>query len=192
MLVALNRSSYRWDYIVLRTFTPVDWMENFRVSGNFSLFTLEVISCKSTKLHNTIPVNKRIIITLWCLDTCSECRTIVQLFGIARCTVCLIVHDTYKAFISTLQKTFIKFPSGEEELKTGEEELKIAADHCKSKLGMVQCIGSIDGCHIPITLLLSTIRIITTEKDDTLLFFRLLLILATCSVMCVWMARQYT
>ena len=57
--------------------------------------------------------------------------------------MCMIVHDTCKAIISTLQKTFIKFPSGEEELKT-------AADGFKSKLGMVQCVGSIDRYHIPI------------------------------------------
>lgn len=147
MLASLNRSSYWWDHIVLKTFTPVDWMENFRVSRETFHYLCQklgpVIQRKNTQLRNAIPVNKRLAITLWCLATCSEYRTIAHLFGVARCTVCVIVHDTCKAIVSRLQKIFIKFPCG--------EDLKTAAEGFKSKTGMIQCVGSIDGCHIPIT-----------------------------------------
>jgi len=122
-------------------------MENFRVSQDTFHFLCQklepVIRRQNTQLRNAVPVNKRLAITLWCLATCSEYRTIAHLFGVARCTVCMIVHDTCKAIISTLQKTFISFPRG--------QELKAAAEGFKSKTGMIQCVGSIDGCHIPIT-----------------------------------------
>ncbi|XP_065903783.1 uncharacterized protein [Dysidea avara] len=142
-----ERSSYWWDYIVLRTFTPVDWMDNFRISWETFYYLCQklgpVIQRENTQLRNAIPVNKRLAMTLWCLATCSEYRTIAHLFGVARCTVCVILHDTCKAIISVLQKQFIKFPCG--------EVLKTAAEEFKSKTGMIQCVGSIDGCHIPIT-----------------------------------------
>ena len=104
-----------------------------------------VIQRENIQLCNAVPVNKRLAIILWCLATCSEYRTIVHLFGVARCTVCTILHDTCKAIILILQKTFISFPHG--------EELKAAAEGFKSKTGMIQCVRSIDGCHniIPIT-----------------------------------------
>ena len=116
--------------------------------------------------------------TLWCLATCSEYRTIAHLFGVARCTVCVILHDTCKAIISVLQKQFIKFPCG--------EDLKTAAEEFKSKTGTIQCVGSIDGCHISITPPALNHTDYYNRKGWYQLFFRQLLILTTCSVMCVW------
>ena len=81
-------------------------------------------------------------ITLWCLATCSEYRTLAHLFGLARCTVCVIVHDTCRVIVSTLQKLFIKFPAG--------DERKEVVNWFKATWGMIQCVGSIDGCHIPV------------------------------------------
>ena len=86
----------------------------------------------------------RLAITLWCLATCSEYRTIGHLFGVARCTctVCVIVHDTCTAIVRTFQTRYIKFPTG--------DNLRKAIDGFKSKWQMVQCAGAIDGCHIPV------------------------------------------
>ena len=142
----LIRSSYWWDYIVLKTFTTTDWMENFRISRETYQYLCQklqqVISHEDTILRKAISVEKRVAITLWCLATCSEYRTITHLFGLARSTVCVIVHDTCKAIVSVLQKLFITFPNG--------EQLKRVVEGFQSSWGMIQCVGSMDGCHIPI------------------------------------------
>jgi len=67
---------------VLRTFTAADWIENLRVSK-------ETFLCLS--FNNRIPgfiKPSALVITSWGSATCGEYRTIGQLFGIARYTVC--------------------------------------------------------------------------------------------------------
>ena len=81
-------------------------------------------------------------IALWCLATCREYRTIGHLFGVARCTVCVIVHQTCSAIVDTLLTRYIQFPKG--------DLLAQVVTGFKSKWGMVQCAGAIDGCHIPV------------------------------------------
>jgi len=51
-------------------------------------------------------------------------------------------HDTCKAIVSALQKLIIKFPDG--------DERKDMVKGFKSTWAMIQCVGSIDGCHIPV------------------------------------------
>ena len=70
------------------------------------------IQRQNTRLRTPISVEHRLAITLWCLSTCSEYRTIGHLFGVARCTVCVIVHDTCAAIVSVLFDQYIKFPTG--------------------------------------------------------------------------------
>ena len=76
-------------------------MENFRISRETYQYLCRklqrVISHEDTTLCTAISVEKRVAVTLWCLATCSEYRTIAHLFGLARSTVCVIVHDTCKA-----------------------------------------------------------------------------------------------
>ena len=130
----------------MKTFTPSDWMENFQISRETYQYLCQklqrVIRHEDTTLRTAISVEKRVAVTLWCLATCSEYRTIAHLFCLARSTVCVIVHDTCKAIVLVLQKLFITFPSG--------EQLKRVVEGFESKWGMIQCVGSIDGCHIPI------------------------------------------
>ena len=64
------------------------------------------------QLRSAISVECHVAITLWCLATCAEYRTIGHLFGVARCTVCVIIHDTCKAIVDVLLTRYIKFPVG--------------------------------------------------------------------------------
>ena len=56
------RSSYWWDYIVLKTFIPNDWMENFWISRETSQYLCQklqhVISHDDTILRKAISVEK--------------------------------------------------------------------------------------------------------------------------------------
>ena len=130
----------------MRTFTPIDWIENFRVSKDTFYYLCQelryVIGRQDTQLRKAVSVEQRVAITLWCLATCSEYRTIGHLFGLARSTVCRILHDTCNAIVSKMQRMYIEFPLGEERQKV--------IKGFESTWGMIQCVGSIDGCHIPI------------------------------------------
>ena len=131
---------------MLGTFTDQDWMENFRLGRNTFHFLCEQlkpsIQRRNTQLRRAISVEHRVAITLWCLATCGEYCTIAHLFGVARCTVCVIVHDTCKAIVDVLLRKYIRFPHG--------EGLSDVVEGFKNKWGMIQCAGSIDGCHIPV------------------------------------------
>ena len=49
-----------------------------------------------------LTVEKRVPITLWCLATPCEYRTVVHLFGVAHSTVCTIVHSTCQDIVNSL------------------------------------------------------------------------------------------
>ena len=60
----------------------------------------------------------------------------------ARCTVCVIVHDTCSAIVDVFMRTYIKFPQN--------DDLRNTVERFKTKWGMIQCAGAVDGCHIPV------------------------------------------
>ena len=139
----IHRSTHWWDYVVLTTFSDQDWIENFRVSKATFFYLCQqlkpLIKHSDTMLRKAISVEHRLAITLWCLATCGEYRSIGHLFGVARCTVCVIVHETCAAIVSKLLKQYVYFPQ--------DEQLAAVIDGFKSKCGMIQCAGAIDGCH---------------------------------------------
>ena len=101
------------------------------------------IERQNTQLRHAISVEHRVAIMLWTLATCSEYRSIGHLFGVTRLTVCVIVHDTCKAIVDVLLDIYVKFPQG--------NELCDVVEGFKSRWGMIQCAGSIDGSHIPVS-----------------------------------------
>ena len=141
-----RRSSSWWENIVCCSFTPRDWMENFRVSRETFLFICDrlkgSIGRKNTSFRKAVSVQQRVAVTLWILATPCEYRTVSHLFGLARSTVCCIVKDTCKAIIKVLLPSYIKFPVG--------EKLKETVKGFQDKWGIPQFAGSIDGSHIPV------------------------------------------
>ena len=130
---------------MLQTFTDRDWSEHFCTSRQTFTYLCEQLSTlrkKNTVMRQSLSVEKRVAITLWCLATPTEYRTISHLFGIARSTVCEIVHETCSAIVDRLLTKYITFPSG--------EQLDSIVDGFLTKWGVPQCVGAIDGCHIPI------------------------------------------
>ena len=84
--------------------------ETFRVLCNQ---LKPMIEWKTTKLRESISVEKRLAITLWFLATTAEYHTIAHLFGVARSSVCEIVWETTAAIVHCLLSTYINFPVGE-------------------------------------------------------------------------------
>lgn len=101
-----ERNSLWWDRIVLEMFLPSDWIENFRMKHETFLYVCDklrpAIEHQETRFRKTISIEKRVAITLWCLATPAEYRTVAHLFGIARSTVCDIVHETCLAIVDIL------------------------------------------------------------------------------------------
>jgi len=143
----LPRSSSWWESVVLRNFTAHDWMQNFRMSRESFLYLCDqlkpMLEKQTTRLRAPVSVERRVAITLWFLATTAEYRTVAHLFGIARCTVCLIVHETCNAIVTKLMSVYISFPTG--------DELKEVVKGFKEKWDFPQCAGSIDGSHISVT-----------------------------------------
>ena len=131
----------------METFQPNDWLENFRMSRERFACLCDklrpVIACQDTYFCKCISTEKRVAVTLWCLATPTEYRTLAHLFGIARSTVCMIVHNTCKAIVDVLIKEYIRFPVG--------QDLKDVVSGFENKWGFPQCAGAIDGSHIPIS-----------------------------------------
>lgn len=132
---------------MLQTFTEQDWIENFRLSrSTFHMLCEKLkpfLKRQDTQLRQCICVEHRVAITLWTLATCSEYRTIGHLFGVARSTVCVIVHETCKVIVDVLLDECIQFPRGPDLIRVVEG--------FKTNFNMIQCAGAIDGSHIPVS-----------------------------------------
>ena len=104
-------SGYWWNVIVLGTFTARDWLENFRMSKDTFTYLCAQLSPalhrSNTVMRKPLSVKQRVAITLWCLATPAEYRTIAHLFGVARSTVCETVHETCQAIVTVLKGKYI-------------------------------------------------------------------------------------
>ena len=100
------RSSNWWEGVVLQSFGPRDWLDNFRVSRETIKYLCEqlrpLIQKETTVMRRPVSVPRRVAITLWVLATPSEYCTIAYLFGIARCTVCVVVKEICEAIVQKL------------------------------------------------------------------------------------------
>ena len=88
-------------------------------------------------------IEQCVAITVYALATTAEYQTVAHLFGIARSTVCVVVHETCTAIIQKLLLLYISFPIG--------DEVSEVVRGFKEKWGFPQCVGSVDGSHIPVT-----------------------------------------
>ena len=67
-------------------------------------------------------------ITLWVLATPSEYHSVAHLFGIARCTVCIIVSKT---IAKKLEPLYVSFPLG-----MGDIDI-LVSDYCKASISQL-------------------------------------------------------
>jgi hypothetical protein len=58
--------------------------------------------------------SKQVAVTLYWLASSAEYRTIGNLFGVGKSTVCSIVHKVCEAIYEDLLNVYVKFPTGDE------------------------------------------------------------------------------
>ena len=141
----VHRSSHWWDFVIMETFSSHDWLTNFRMNKETYLYLCEQLRLalkKNTLFRKAITVEKRVAIAFWCLATPAEYCAIAHLFGVARSTVCIIVHSVVDAIVNILLPSYIQFPTG--------EKLQNVISGVESKWNFPQCAGGIDGCPIPV------------------------------------------
>ena len=124
----------------------VDWRENMRMSRDTFDVICEhlrpAIERQDTRLRRPVPHHERVAITIWKLATVIEYRTLGQKFGLGRSTVCTIIHDTCEAICNILTPKYIKFPTG--------ARVNDIVQNYNDRWGYPQCVGAIDGMHVPI------------------------------------------
>ncbi len=137
---------YWWDFIVCKTFSRDDWLDNFRMSQstfNFICTELRIsIQRTDTIMRKAVPVEKRVAITLWYLATNTDYRTIGHLFGVSKATVCIVLKEFCAAIVDVLMPRCVRIPTG--------HDLRTVVDGFKNDFGSPQCAGVVDGTHIPI------------------------------------------
>ncbi|XP_034071752.1 protein ANTAGONIST OF LIKE HETEROCHROMATIN PROTEIN 1-like [Gymnodraco acuticeps] len=120
--------------------------KNFRVSRQSFDYICNQVSGvmgrRDTNYRLCIPNKKRVAIALWKLATGGEYRTISHLFGVGQSTVCLCVQDFCWATMEVLLPLHITFPD--------VEKLVEMATFFNRRWRAPQCVGAIDGSHIPI------------------------------------------
>ena len=95
---------------------------------------------RDMKLCQSVPVNKRVAVALWCLATGDINRSTGLQFDIGRCTAMLMTHDFCQA-IAKWTTEFIKFPET-------EQELLQSICFFTNKSLFPQVVEGIDGSHI--------------------------------------------
>ncbi|KAL1250552.1 hypothetical protein QQF64_018348 [Cirrhinus molitorella] len=140
-----NRASKWWDVIV-PSFTNTQWLENFRMSEETFIHLCNklrpVMERRDTNFHVCVPLKKRVAIVLWKLATSAEYRSVGHIFGVSITTVCRCVWDLCAAAETLLVPEQIRYPD--------QEKFKEMTTDIENRWGLPNCIGAIDGSHIPI------------------------------------------
>ena len=93
-------------------------------------------------MRKAISTKRRVAITLWFLSTGSDYRTIGHLFGVCKSAVCIVTKEVCTAIVECLLPKYVMIPVG--------AALRENVEAFKTELGFPQCVGAVDGTHIPI------------------------------------------
>ena len=91
-------------------------------------------------MRKAISTERRVAITLSFLSTGSDYRTIGHLFGVS--AVCVVTKEVCTAAVECLLPKYVKIAVG--------AALRENIEAFKMELGFPQCVGAMDGTHIPI------------------------------------------
>lgn len=142
---AFNWAIEWWD-LIIPSFTNTQWVQNFRKSEETFIYLCNklhpVMERQDTNFCGCVPLKKRVAIELWKLDTGSEHRSVGHLFGVSITTACRCVQEFTAAAETLLVPDQIRF--------TGQEKFEELAVYIENRWRLPQCIGAIDGSHIPI------------------------------------------
>ena len=133
----LSQIAERW--------SDFEWKRNFHISRDtFACLCKELRESleRNRVVREPLSVEQKVAICLWRLGTNVEYRTIGHLFGVGVSTVCNAVHEFCRVIVDTMSAKYITIPN--------HQQVSRIVDGFSTKWGFPQCIGAIDGTHIPI------------------------------------------
>ena len=146
MWIRPGRSKIWWENFINDKVVNEEWKENFRISKpNFmKLCNLlrPYIEKETTRFRKPLTVETQVAITLYYIADEGRMQKVANAFGIAKCTVSVVVRFVTQ-IISNIMGSSIKLPETEEEVKALVTEFY-------RQHGFPQCLGAVDGTHVPI------------------------------------------
>ncbi|XP_028293795.1 putative nuclease HARBI1 [Gouania willdenowi] len=141
-----TRSTDWWERVVMTEFQPSDWLDKFRMSRETFFYLCEKLRPRLTRQDTSfrlaLPLEKRVAVALWRLASNIEYRTISNLFGVGKSTVCRCVRDMCHAIVALLSSVYLRPPS--------DQELVDSAELFSSDWGFPHCVAAIGTLHIAI------------------------------------------
>ena len=127
--------------------TDNDWVTNLRMSQvMFEKLCKELapfVERRDTNYCKAISVRERVAITLYRFADTASYRTVSNLFGVGKLTVCQIVLEVCSFIVEVLFKRLVHLPVTREDIET-----EVAAS--LKRAGFPQAVGAVDGCHVTI------------------------------------------
>lgn len=124
-----------------------EWKENFRMSHPTFMELCEdlrpLLERKSTRMRRPISVETQVAVTLYYLSDEGRYRKVANAFGISRSSVSIIVRRVCAAISEYLGPSYVRLPTSEREVQELVSQFYVYH-------GFPQCMGAIDGTHIPI------------------------------------------
>ena len=145
--VKKGRTSAWWYKFLNNEVMDSGWLQNFRMSKTSFEELVNILrpylEKQVTRMRKPISTECQIASFLYCIsDEARYCKT-ANAFGISRGSVSLIIRKVSKAIVEFLGKDYMKLPETVAEL---ENLIQNFLEHHR----FPQCIGAIDGTHIPI------------------------------------------
>ncbi|XP_048362838.1 uncharacterized protein LOC125438439 [Sphaerodactylus townsendi] len=138
-----HRSMDWWKNCVLAQWEDSRWVRNFRMSRRTFMWLVDILKPhlfhQDTQMRHAWPVDLRVAMSLWYLANKNSFREVQEQFGVGLTTVADAVHEFCMVVEEVLVPRLVKLTDPMEQIMLGFAEI-----------GFPQCVGAVDGCHIPI------------------------------------------
>ncbi|XP_048343630.1 putative nuclease HARBI1 [Sphaerodactylus townsendi] len=138
-----QRNKDWWQNCVMSSWVDEEWLRNFRMTRRTFMSIVEslrpLLQRQETNMRASFPVEMVVGMAIWYLASPNSFREVKQRFGVGLTSVAEAVHDFCRAVKVALFERVVWFEDPVEQVMEGF-----------AQLGFPQCVGAIDGCHIPI------------------------------------------
>jgi len=100
------------------------------------------ISKQKTRFRDPIPSRNRLLVFLYHVSKPASYSVVSNLFSYGKSTISEIIRSVSLAIVENLREQYIRWPT--------QHEMNTTADIFRTKYGIPQCVGCVDGCHFPI------------------------------------------